>query len=181
MRARLLLTLALSAAALFEAARAPAQNPVQAPAQDPAPAKAFLVSVYRHYQSGGIGIDTVGPHVGLYFHSSLVALFSADQKAASPDVGAIDGDPICACQDWDGIWDLKIDVHFDTPERAKAAVSFALSAPKDRPKDSLRKLEFTLAQENGEWRIYDIVDRSDPAAPFALRKALQADIDSHRH
>jgi hypothetical protein len=171
MRARLLLTLALSAAALAPAA--------QSSAQDAESAKTFLISVYRHYQNEGIGVDTVGPHAGLYFHSSLVALMRADQKAASPDVGAIDGDPVCACQDWDGVWDLKIAVQIGTPERARAAVSFALAAPKDRGKDSLRKLAITLGAENGQWRIYDIVDETDPTAPFALRKALQQDIASH--
>lgn len=173
MRVRRLFTLALCAAAFLVAARASAQ--------DAESAKAFLVSVYKHYQDEGIGVDTVGPHASLYFHSSLLALMRADERAASPDVGAIDADPVCACQDWDGIWDLKIDVHLETPERAQAAVSFALSAPKGRLKDALRKLAITLAVENGAWRIYDIVDITDPAAPFALRKALQQDIASHHH
>jgi hypothetical protein len=173
MRIRLFLTTVLTAAAILQAA--------PCPAQDADSAKAFIASVYRHYEHEGIGIDAFSPHGNLYFHSSLIALMLEDQKAASPDVGAIDGDPVCACQEWDGIWDLKIDVHVDAPDRATAAVSFALSAPQDRPKDSLRKMVFTLAAENGEWRIYDILDETDPTAPFALRKALEQDIVSHSH
>jgi len=173
MRIRLFLTVALAAAAILQAA--------PSPAQDANTAKTFITSVYHHYEHEGIGIDAFGQHANLYFHSSLIALMLEDQKAASPDVGAIDGDPVCACQDWDGIWDLKIDVHVDTPERATATVSFALAAPQDRPKDAFRKLVITLAAENGEWRIYDILDETDPTAPFALRKALQQDIVSHSH
>jgi hypothetical protein len=177
MRARLLLTFAFAVAAFLQAAHSSAQ--------DAASAKSFLTAVYHHYANEGIGVDAFGPHGSLYFHSSLIALMLEDQKAASPDVGAIDGDPVCACQEWDGIWDLKIDVHIDsnvgTPGHATADVTFALSAPQDRPKDSLRKLSITLAAENGEWRIYDILDQTDPSAPYALRKALQQDIVSHTH
>jgi hypothetical protein len=171
MRIRLLFTVVLSIAAFFQAA--------SSSAQDADSAKTFLTGVYHHYEHEGLGIEAFGPHGNLYFHSSLLALMLEDQKAASPDVGAIDGDPICACQDWDGVWDLKIDVSIDAPDRATAAVTFALSAPQDRPKDSLRKLTITLTAENGEWRIYDILDNTDPSAPFALRKALQQDIVSH--
>ncbi len=173
MRIRQLFTVALATAAFLQAAHASAQ--------DADAARDFLASVYHHYQNDGIGVDAYSPHGNLYFHSSLIALMLEDQKAASPDVGAINADPVCACQEWDGIWDLKIDVHIDGPERATAAVSFALSAPQDRPKDASRKLSITLAVENGEWRIYDILDETDPTAPFALRKALQRDIVSHSH
>jgi hypothetical protein len=187
MRARLLFTIAFSAVFLAPAAHSAAQNASPAasaaPVVDAAAAKAFLTSVYKHYGTGGIGVDTVGPDAGRYFHSSLVALLRADQKAASPEVGAIDGDPVCACQDWNGVWNLAIDVKIETPvsdaARATAKVSFYLSDPKDNPKDSLRKLSIRLAAENGAWRIYDIADETDPTAPFALRKALQDDIAAH--
>ena len=64
------------------------------------------------------------------------------------------------CQDWDGIWDLKIDIQMESPKRALATVSFALFAPKDRTDDSLSKLKITLVPEDGQWRIYNIVDES---------------------
>jgi hypothetical protein len=173
MRARLPFAIAFSIAMLSPA--------LTFPAEDAGSAKAFLISVYRHYQNGGKGIDSTGPRAGLYYHSSLLTLMRADEKAASPDIGADDGDPTCGCQDWDGIWDLKIDLHFQTPHRAQAIVTFALSAPKDRPKDAFRKLAITLVPEHGQWRIYDTVDETDPGAPFDLRGELQRDIDSHQH
>jgi hypothetical protein len=191
MHARLLFIIALSAAFLAPAAHSAAQNTGAATSAtansaanvDADAAKAFLTSVYKHYGTGGIGVDSVGPAATRYFHSSLVALLRADQKAASPEVGAIDADPVCACQDWNGIWDLAIEVNIDTPDhdaaRATAKLSFYLSDPKDNPKDSLRKLSIKLAAENGGWRIYDITDETDPTAPFALRKALQDDIASY--
>lgn len=194
MRARLLFANLLIAGLISTPALAAAQNTAPAAGSsasgtaagagvvpDADAAKAFLTSVYKHYGAGGIGVDSVGPDAPRYFHASLVALLRADQKAASPDVGAIDADPVCACQDWNGIWNLVIDVKIETPDRAMAKVSFYLADPKDDPKDSARKLAITLAAENGGWRIYDISDQTDPTAPFALRKALKDDIASHTH
>jgi len=63
-----------------------------------------------------------------------------------------------------GIRDLKIEIRMESPAAA-AAVSFALSAPKGRTKDDLRKLEITLAPEHGQWRIYNIVEQSDRPRP----------------
>ena len=150
-------------------------------AQDAASAKAFIESVYQHYQHGGKGIDFTGPHAGQYFHSSLSTLIHEDIKANGPDnVPVVDSDPVCGCQDWDGIWDLKIEIQMQGPSRALADVSFALSAPKRRTKDDLRKLEITLVPERGQWRIYDIVDKSDPKAPFYMRRELEKDLNSLR-
>ncbi len=153
-----------------------ASPPILSAAQDEASAKAFLQSVYRHYQNGGQGIDLSGPKSHLYLHSSLVALIRADLKASGPDsVPEMDFDPVCGCQDWDGIWDLKIEVQLQDSSRAVADVSFALSAPKGRATDSLRKLQITLVPERGQWRIYDTLDESDPKAVVALRKILGED------
>jgi len=37
----------------------------------------------------------------------------------------------------------------------------------------------TLASEHGAWRIWDIVDNSDPKAPFALRDELKKEIAAY--
>jgi hypothetical protein len=156
-----------------------AAPPIPAAAQDAASAKAFLQSVYAAYGKNGKGVDFTGPHASQYFHSSLAELIRADIKANGPDnVPVVDSDPICACQDWEGIWDLKIEIQMQGPNQALADVTFALSAPNGRKKDDLRKLQFTLAPVRGQWRIYDIVDDSDPKAPFQLRKELEKDIAS---
>jgi Protein of unknown function (DUF3828) len=150
-------------------------------AQTAAAAKIFLASVYRHYQYGGKGIDFEGPNAALYYHSSLLALIRQDIKANGPgNAPAIDFDPICSCQDWKGIWALKIDVHMETPRRAHADVSFSLAPPKNPSKDTLRRLAVTLVPERDAWRIYDIEDDSDSSTMFALRKLIQDDIATLR-
>jgi len=121
-----------------------------------------------------------GPKASQVFDSSLIALMRADLKAGGPGkVPVLDGDPVCSCQDWEGIWDLKIDVQLESLERARAKVSFALFNPKDGKKPDLRVLKMTLSSQHGAWRIWDIVDNSDPKAPFALRDELNKDLAAY--
>jgi hypothetical protein len=146
-------------------------------AQDAASARTFLQSVYALYAKNGKGAALTSR----YYDSTLLRLVATDNKLNAGDIGVLEGDPVCGCQDWAGIWDLKIEIQMmQDPNLALADVTFALSAPNGRKKDDLRKLQFTLAPERGQWRIYDIVDDSDPKAPFQLRKELEKDIASLR-
>jgi hypothetical protein len=146
-----------------------------AQAQDAASAKTFLQSIYALYHKGGSGIDVTGPRAGLYLHSSLIALLRDDARAVGPgEVGVLDGDPLCGCQDWDGIFALKIDVHEPKAGKAEALVSFALF--KDAKPQDVRSLLITLAVEKGAWRVWNVMDRSDAKAEFDLREALEKEI-----
>ena len=156
---------------------AAALSAIPASGQNADSAKQFLTSVYEHYANHGKGIDFTGPKARDVFDSSLIALLHADQKAIGPDeVGVLDGDPICSCQDWDGIWDLKIAIQPLGDGRAKAAVSFALFAPKANTDRDRRSLEMTLVSVGGQWRIWDILDKSDTKAPLDLRVELEKEI-----
>lgn len=147
-------------------------------AQDARSARAFLESAYRHYAKGGEGINQTGPEAPLYFHSSLIALMKADVKAVGTDIPiAADADLLCDCQDWDGIFDLKIDIQPDGLNRAWAKVSFALSDDKHRESDSGRRLRFRLATENGQWRIYDVFDGVGAEAQSGLRSKIQKELE----
>lgn len=148
-----------------------------AAAQDEASAKRFVESLYRHYTKNSKGIDFTGSKGLNYFSPSLNALMDADAKAIGPDeVGVLDGDPVCSCQDWEGIFDLNIAVRMLSNNRANAAVSFALFAPKAGADRDRRSLEMTLISGNGQWRIDNIIDRSNAKAPFDLRAELAKEI-----
>jgi hypothetical protein len=146
-----------------------------APAQDFAAAKTFLKIVYARYHKNGPGVEATGPRATRYLHSSLVALIREDARAVGQDeVGVLDGDPLCGCQDWEGIYGLQIDVREPVASRAEAIVSFALFE-RAKPED-MRRLVITLAKERGAWRVYNVVDRSDAKAAFDLRKELEKEI-----
>jgi hypothetical protein len=173
MRPKPLIVIALSTVAMIAA--------IPSRAQDANSVKSFLMSVYQHYEHGGSGIDFQGPHANLYFDSSLLALEKADVQANGPGYApAIDWDPICGCQDWDGIWNLNLDIHIESPKRADANVIFALFDPKQRPTDETSKLKITLAKENGGWRIWDVLDESNPKFASSMRTLLQNDLASLR-
>jgi hypothetical protein len=143
-------------------------------AQDVDSARRFLESTYRLYDHNGAGVEMGGPYADRFYHSSLIALLREDQKVMGDGVGVLDGDPICGCQDWDGIFDLKMKIRPINSDRVEAAVSFALL--KQATTRDYRFITLTLSREGRNWRIYDVVDHSDPKAPFALRKELQKEI-----
>jgi hypothetical protein len=148
-------------------------------AQDAASARSFLESLYRLYGKGGKGFSVSGSQGRRVFHSSLLALVNADERANGPDqVGVLDGDPLCSCQDWDALRDLKIEVGTPAAGRALARVSFALFAGKNGTPEDRRRLEITLASEKGRWRVWDVLDKSEPGHPFALRAELVKDLEA---
>ena len=146
--------------------------------RDQVVARTFLQSIYRHYEHHGHGIDFTGKHARAYFTASFVALMEADEKAAGPDEVSVvgDGDPFCGCQDWAGIWNLKIALEPEGPARIRAKVSFALFAPKAGEPADVRSLEFALVKERAGWRIDNAIDQSDPKNVFDLRAAMQKEI-----
>jgi hypothetical protein len=148
-----------------------------AQAQDANSAKQFVESLYKLYAKEGNGVPSSGAHARLYYHSSLLTLMRADEKAVGPGyVGAIDADPVCGCQDWNGVWDLHVDVKMDGADHAVADVTFFLAAPTHRSKDDLRRLSIVLAPESGQWRIWDVRDESDAKNVFDVRDALSKEI-----
>ena len=148
-------------------------------AQDAASARSFLESLYRLYGKGGQGVAISGRQARTVFDASLLALMRADEKANGPDqVGVLDGDPLCSCQDWDALRDLKIEMETPVAGRALAQVSFALFAGKNGTPEDRRRLEITLASEKGQWRVWDVLDKSEPGHPFALRAELRKDLEA---
>ena len=160
-----------------------AAGTVPARAQDAASARSFLESVYRLYGKGGKGVALSGPQARRVFDASLLALMRADEKANGPNqVGVLDGDPLCSCQDWDALRDLKIDAEMQAAGRVVAHVSFALFAEKngtiDEAGEDRRRLEISLTSQQGQWRVYDVLDRSEPEHPFRLRSELSKEIQT---
>ena len=156
-------------------------------AQDAASAKAFMNSAFRLYQNHGYGI--YGKHgndselTKRFIHSSLQALIDKDIKtvaAAGTDIPyAGDGDIICACQDWDGIYALQMDIKVESPKLAYVTASFKLFDSKTPPDTEIRTIKYTLVPEHGQWRIYDIAvlnPAPDASEAKSTREGLQKEI-----
>ena len=61
------------------------------------------------------------------FHPSLSILMDRDIKANEDDADVLDGDPICSCHDWNGIYGLRIVVGPVEAGRAQVDAAFDLS------------------------------------------------------
>ena len=128
-------------------------------ATDPGP-QAFLAGLYAHYPVAGKAhpFDPVGPLASQVFDAPLTALIRRDQRNAKDEVGALDGDPLCDCQDDGGMsWKIAKLV----PQGAgKAVAQVRLTFPETpRPRD----LTVALVKTPAGWRIHDISSRDTPS------------------
>jgi hypothetical protein len=156
----------------------PAIAGAESSATDAASVRAFFESIYRHYGKNGKGIDPLGTAGAKVFDSSFRALLRADARAAGPgEVGVVDSDLLCACQDWDNVRDLSVALRPGGPSITIADVSFALGTGTN----ARRKIEFALVRVHGDWRIHNVIDRTDPAQPFDLRAAILRELDELKH
>lgn len=137
-----------------------------AAAQDAKSAEAFLRKIYSHYKAKGQPIELTGPQAETILDPTLAALLRQDEQAVNGEVGVLDGDPICDCQDFD-IRSVRVAVQPDGAGRAKATASF-------KNLGSATKVSFDLATFMGQWRITNIYGANLPD----LRKALEEEIAS---
>ena len=139
--------------------------PRPSPAQSNKDAEAFLRATYRQYDvKSSTGPDFTGRNALSVFTPSLVQLIRRDQKQSHGEVGKLDGDPICDCQDPDGLKLAALQITGSTAHTATAAVT--LNFPSE---SSPTHLTLRLIWLPAGWRIDDIGTQDMPS----LRKLLQ--------
>lgn len=136
-----------SGASLGLAAQSAAAQPAAA-----AGPRAFVVWVYSHYPySPGRGKwSFTQPGV---FDDLMVAEFRKDVRLSKGEVGAVDGDPLCLCQDDAGLKPIIGEAKMTGP--AAATVPVTLTYPGQGPAASDR-IQLLLVIEHGQWRIADV-------------------------
>ena len=123
------------------------------PDADAADAKAFLQGLYDHYKSSKNNTFSMfDANQKQVFDPDMIALLAADQKALKGELGEIDGDWLCDCQDFASL-KATIAVQSATPTTATATSDFVdVGMPGQGP----RHAQFQLVKVNGAWRIHDI-------------------------
>lgn len=130
--------------------------------QDTSSAERFLRNLYLPYTKGKAPNPT-GTLAPLLFEPALLALIRRDQALANGEIGKLDHDPICSCQDYDALTALSISVDLESNTLARAKVSFINGSEHV-------VVQFQLATVFGNWRICDIQERH----LASLRKLLEA-------
>jgi hypothetical protein len=153
-----------------EANAAPPPASAAPAATDSADAKAFLDGLYAHYKtsSSNSTFQPFDANAGDVLDADTIALMKADEKALNGDLGDIDGDWLCDCQDYQSI-SATVTVQSATPTTAKATADFHDSidtSPKPHHDT------FDLVKTAAGWRIHDMGTSDQPS----LRKVLQDEI-----
>jgi hypothetical protein len=138
----------------------------QPPAVNTAAATAFLRHLYGLYEHPPtpLGPDILVKHPEQVFTPDLLALMRHDQRRAGPgNVGNLDYDPICVCQDNGGMHLTQLQVTPTSPTEATANVT--LTFPEPATLHATLYLRLTLSG----WRIYEISTRDVPSLRALLK------------
>jgi hypothetical protein len=126
--------------------------------------RAFLERTYASYKNPDFNPFD---HLDRYFAPRLIAAMREDSRLAHGEVGYVDGDPICQCQDADGVHAKVTRVVRQGPARARAEVIV------DFADSTARRVRFTLVRTAAGWRIADVSSGDEPSF-------LRAILDSNR-
>lgn len=121
--------------------------------------KAYVERLYASYHNSNFNPFD---HPERYFAPKLLAAIKEDARLAHGEVGYVDGDPICQCQDPDG---MHARIARITPQGAnKATVQVII----DWVDSTARRVRFNLVRTAGGWRIADVSSSDEPSLLRAI-------------
>lgn len=91
------------------------------------------------------------------FAPRLLAAIEEDSRLAQGEVGYLDGDPVCQCQDAAGLKAAITSVKPQGPDKATVRVSIRLQGYRPRP------ATLSLVRTRAGWRIADIASADEPS------------------
>lgn len=140
---------------LFLLAAAAAQPAAETPG-------AFMQHLYASYR-----VRDYSPfdHPDRVFAPRLAAALAEDSKLANGEVGYLDGDPVCQCQDTAGMRATVVKVSQRDARNAVVEVSIGFTG--DKP----RKARFSLERGGSEWRIADVSSADEPSLLRAVEES----------
>ena len=148
-------------------------------ADEPAGARDFLTRLFAHYphKAGAPPFEPAGRSAAGVFDPSMVALLrEMDRVTPKGDAPALDGDPLCDCQDDQGMTVRIGPVYRAGPASAGAVVRIAFAGA---PSSDARQLKLNLVNLRGQWRVHDILSKDMPSLRAYLIKA-NAEAKAHK-
>lgn len=99
------------------------------------------------------------------FAPKLTAAIREDERLANGEVGYLDGDPLCDCQDYARLGATIRSLKLSGKSNAVAAVHISYGT------GEARDLRLTLLRTANGWRVADISSPEEPSLLHALEKA----------
>ena len=137
------------------------------PAETP---RRFVDRVYASYRHSDFSPFV---HPDQYFAPALVAAIQEDTRLAHGEVGYLDGDPLCQCQDASGLRARIARVSVTGPGHATAEVIL------DYPDNTPAHVRLSLFRTKQGWRIADVSAGDEPSLIRALKRSNRK--ARHRH
>jgi hypothetical protein len=124
---------------------------IQAHSETP---KAFMERLYADYRQSNY---SPFKHPERVFSPRLVAALAEDSRLFKDEVGYVDADPVCQCQDADGVTGKveKIIGRDAGHATARVMIGFTDSTP--------RRVTFSLVRTAAGWRINDVSSSGEPS------------------
>lgn len=135
-------------------------------------AQAFLDDLYAHYRNSAF-CPTCDGTAARVFDAPLTALIRQDEKLADGEVGALDGDPVCDCQDPGGMKAKVLSVASSGPSAAAAKVEL-------RFPDGPRQMTLDLVLTKDGWRIHDTHTKDAPSLVKLLKDGIAVESKQHK-
>jgi hypothetical protein len=124
--------------------------------------RAFLERTYASYRNPDFNPFS---HPDRYFAPRLIAAINEDSRLAHGEVGYVDGDPICQCQDPSGMHAAVGRVIAHGRDKAVVQVSIGWDADKPRP------ARLSLVHTRAGWRIADVSSADEPSFLRAIEQS----------
>lgn len=137
------------------AALAAAAQPAESP-------RAYVERLYAHYRQADYSPFKQPSRI---FTPRLLAAINEDSRLAHGEVGNLDGDPICQCQDAGGLHASIKSVALNGTDRATVSVQL------DFPDSTPTRVRLSLVRTGGGWRIADIWAADQPSLLKVLETA----------
>ena len=129
------------------------------PAETP---RRFLDCVYARYQKSDFSPFV---HASRYFAPRLLSAINEDSRLAHGEVGYLDGDPLCQCQDTSGLHARVASVKSIRSGWANAEIIL------DFPDNTPTRIHLSLTLTKAGWRIADVSAHGEPSLLRALQRS----------
>jgi len=135
-------------------------------------AQAFVDDLYGQYRNSSF-CPTCDGTAARVFDAPLIALIRQDEKLADGEVGTLDGDPVCDCQDPGGMRAKVLSV-------ASLGSSAAAAKVELRFPDGPRQMTLDLVLTKGGWRIHDTHTKDTPSLVKLLKDGIAEESKQHK-